>query len=205
MSQERYVTEILADYSVDANHPGNKLTIDAQLVAAKDEARVGLGLTFNTAHDDEPDTEVYIELPLEKAAELSSALEGFVHQAALNQLAMAEKVVAFKSAQLACALGQVGSLKITKLADSDHGDVIGFGFYDLEYSDDQADDSVIHTVENIECYVPFMEEDQYEWLRSLVGGNHTYTSTIKVQLVGFTFAEVTEKFNSQIGTRLTKG
>jgi hypothetical protein len=205
MSFEKYSTEILADYSVAADVPGNKLTLDAELVTTKDDHQVGIGLTFNTAHDDELDTEVYIQLPLEKAAELSNVLKGFVHQAAIEKLAMAEKVIEFKTAQLACAKGLVGGLRITKIADSDHGDVVGFGYYTLEFLDDQAEPVVLHTVENIECYVPPMEEAQYEWLRTLVGGNHTYTPTIKVQLVDFTFAEITAEFDNHIGARLAKG
>lgn len=203
-----YTTEILADYSVSAEAPGNKLTLEAELVSTKsnelfgDNHQIGLGLTFNTAHDGEPDTEVYIQLPLDKASELSDAFRGMIARSEMEKTETILKVFEFRTAQLACAKGQIGQLRITKIADSGRGDTVGFGFYNLEYLDDQADAQIIHSVENIECYVPFAEADQYEWLRTLVGGNHAFSSLIKVQLIDFTFDQAREEFNAHIASKI---
>ena len=195
-----YTTKILADAALEADVPGNQLTLDVDLVPGvkvNQEPRCGLNLTFNTGTETEHDTQIYFELSLDEADKLGNVFNTLINEARDARTEMFVKALEFKSAQLACAKGQIGSLTITKVADSDRGYLSGFGYYDLTYADDPADprDSVvISTVKNIECYIPYAQEGQYEWLRSLVGGVHQYTTNIKVIFDGFTLAEVTEQF-----------
>jgi hypothetical protein len=133
-------------------------------------------------------------MSLAQAAQLAEGVTGLIRQSENERIAMLSQALEFKSAQLSCAKGSVGMLEIVKIADSDRGDVIGFGFYDLLYSDDSGDNTLLHHVQNVECYVPFAEEEQYEWLRTLVGGNHQNTASIKIALTGFTLEEVRNDF-----------
>lgn len=201
-----YKTEILADPSKGHVH-GNVVTLEADLTSEPGatgavEHLVGLAFTFNTGHDDEPDTEVYIPLPLNEASNLAAQLNVLVAEAAKEEIETLKKVVEFRNAQLACVKGQVGKLTIARIGDSDRGGAPGFGIYTLEYFDDQADTTMLHSVEEIECYVPPVQDDQYEWLRTLVGGNHQFTTEIAVNLEGFTFDQIREEFDAHMAKRV---
>jgi len=204
-----FTTEILADPSQPRDAHGNLMILTSELVQNPDVApQIGVTLTINTGHpaDDEHeaelDTELYFQMPFDKATSFAEGLKAMMdsYQAEQNQLL--KQALEFKSAQLACAKGEVGTITITKIADSDRGNVTGFAFFSLEYFDDTIDNTLLHSVQNIECYVPFLQEEQYEWLRTLVGGNHQHTSTIKVNLVGFTLEEIRQQFEQSLRERV---
>lgn len=204
-----FQTVIIADQSQPEDAAGNRMVVQVELVPGQSihaESQVALSLTINTGHPEEGelDTEIYFEMSLEKAAGLSTGIADLIKENYNEQIHTLTKALEFKSAQLACVKGAVGSLTITKVADSDRAGTQGFGFYNLAYSDDQAEPSVLHQVDGIECYVPFLQEEQYEWLRTLVGGNHQFTSSIKVVMVGFTLDQVREDFENSLRT-VTEG
>lgn len=205
--------EILADNSLSAQVAGNLLVLETELVpgnSVNDAPEVAFSLVVNDGQPEvpaqsadgetiaaTPNTEMYFRMTLLQAQQLSSNVQDLVRTSEAQRTELLVKALEFKSAQLSCAKGAIGALEIVKVADSDRGNVIGFGFYDLIYSDDSGDLEVLHHVKNIECYVPFMEEEQMEWLRALVGGNHQFTSSIKITLTGFDLAEVRETFLSK--------
>jgi hypothetical protein len=193
--------QIVADPSLPITNPGNGMEIQAELVpgtSMNSEPQIGLALTVNDGTDEQPPTEMYVRLPLAQALELAEGITGLVRESDAERLAMLTQALEFKSAQLSCAKGSVGALEIVKIADSDRGNAVGFGFYDLFYSDDSGDNTLLHHVTNVECYVPFTEEEQYEWLRALVGGNHQYTASIKISLDGFNLEEIRNDFLAKI-------
>lgn len=194
--------QILADNSMPADTPGNSLTIQASVVPATnliEEAQVGVDIIINDGQpatetsEEVPPTMMYFIMSMNETSDLINELATIRGQALVERAAVLEQALAFRGAQLACAKGQVGALEVVKVADSDRG-AVGFGFYDLIYTDDSGDNTVIEHVKNIECYVPFIEEEQYEWLRTLVGGNHTYTTSIKIQLTGLNLEEIRNSF-----------
>lgn len=199
--------QILADASQSSETPGNLLTLTAELVpsaAINEEPLIGIELIVNdgqasTSESEEvPPTAMYFRLPLEQALELSNGIVGLIQTSESERIELLSQALEFKSAQLSCAKGSVGSLQIVKVADSDRGNVVGFGFYDLIYTDDSGDDTVLHHVSSVECYVPFTEEEQYEWLRTLVGGNHQFTASIKIKLEGFNLEDIRNDFLAKI-------
>lgn len=202
--------EILADKSAPKTQSGNLLTLDAELVPgiqlnSEPEIAISLAVNDGTESTDQmegaPNTELYFRMPLNQAEELAVGLQVLIDQTTNERLELLTQALEFKSAQLSCAKGSVGTLEIVKVADSDRGNVVGFGFYDLNYSDDSGDNLLLHSVKNVECYVPFMEEEQYEWLRSLVGGNHQFTSTIKISLVGFSLEDARNEFHEKLAAK----
>ena len=193
------VTTVLADPTLAADVPGNSMSLETELVPGptlNSEPSIGLALCINTADaaTGALDTEIYCQLPLAEATSFAQGILGLIEDSQASRIALLTQALEFKSAQMSCIKGAVGSLTITRIADSNRGSATGFGFFDLDYFDDQADINVLHSIQNIECYVPFLQEEQYEWLRTLVGGNHQFTTTIKVSLVGFTLAEATANF-----------
>lgn len=199
--------QILADKSLGQNVPGNLLTLIAELVPGptiNSEAQIGIELTVNDGQDSNanqdaiPPTQMYFVMPLEQALELSNGIVGLIQTSESERIELLSQALEFKSAQLSCAKGSVGSLQIVKVADSDRGNVVGFGFYDLVYTDDSGDETVLHHVSSVECYVPFTEEEQYEWLRTLVGGNHQFTASIKIKLEGFNLEDIRNEFLAKI-------
>jgi len=202
--------QILAEPRLPATEPGNALTLDASLIAPTnliDDAKIAIEISVNdgqpaTENSDEvPPTQLYFMMSLNETAELIDELVGLRDQAMLERSAVLEQALEFRSAQLACAKGQVGALEVLKVADSDRG-AVGFGFYNLIYTDDSGDNTVIAHVKDIECYVPFIEEEQYEWLRTLVGGNHAYTTSIKIQLTGFNLEDIRNNFIQDLTANL---
>lgn len=190
--------EIIADPALGKDEQGNLLTLEASLVQSQnllEDSKVAIEIVVNdgqpatTDSEEVPNTQLYFMMSLDETASFIDQLIGIRDHAMIERTNMLEQALNFRSAQLACAKGQIGTLEVVKVADSDRG-AVGFGFYDLIYTDDSGDDTVIAHVENIECYVPFIEEEQYEWLRTLVGGNHAYTSSIKVKLTGLNFEEI---------------
>jgi hypothetical protein len=202
--------EIIADPALGKDEQGNHLTLDVSLVQSQnllEESKVAIEIVINDGQpayensEEVPNTQLYFMLGLDDTANLIDQLVTVRDQAMIERTAMLEQALNFRGAQLACAKGQIGALEIVKIADSDRG-AVGFGFYDLIYTDDSGDDSVIAHVENIECYVPFIEEEQYEWLRTLVGGVHQYTSSIKIKLTGLNLEEVRESVINGITSSL---
>ena len=190
--------QIIADPQLPAEAPGNSLVIQTAIVAPQnliDEAKIGVDIIINdgqpaTENSEEvPATQLYFMLSMAETADLIDELVGARDEALVSRAAILEQALAFTRAQLACAKGQIGSLEVVKIADSERSG-IGFGIYDLIYRDDSGDDTVIEHIQNIECYVPFIEEEQYEWLRTLVGGVHQHTTTIKIQLTGLNLEEI---------------
>jgi hypothetical protein len=206
--------EILADKSAPRDQLGNLLTLEAELVpgvSLNSEPEIGISLVVNDGEPEvpsadpngesipaTPNTELYFRMPMDQALQLAQGITELVEQNLEERTQMLMQALEFKSAQLSCAKGSVGTLEIVKVADSDRGNVVGFGFYDLNYFDDSGDDTLLHAVKNVECYVPFMEEEQYEWLRSLVGGNHQFTATIQIKLVGFNLEEIRNEFHTKL-------
>lgn len=197
---------VIADKALPPATPGNQLTITADLVPGKtlnSEFEIGMSIVVNDGQaatensDDVPDTEIYFRLPLSGAQELSAGINELIEESVNQRTAILAQALEFKSAQLSCAKGIIGALQVVKIGDSDRAGV-GFGFYDLIYMDDSGDNAVIHTVEEVECYVPFTEEEQYEWLRALVGGNHQFTASIKISLEGFSLESVRDEFHEKL-------
>lgn len=114
-----------------------------------------------------------------------------------NELYLKEKMIHFKNAHLACMKGEIGRIRIVY-----EGEVLsnpGFYTFSIEYySDVEADDTLLYNVESIDSFVPPDKDGQMDWLRTLVGGNHNYTSTIAVELIDFSFEELSEKFNDKL-------
>lgn len=214
-----FTTELIADETKPRDEHGNLMTLVAELVEHPDAPpQIGVTLTINTGHpahthtdeqggvtvhEEELDTELYFQMPFEKSEGFSNGLKKLMDDYHQEQVVMLRQALEFKSAQLACAKGNVGQITITKLADVDRGTAVGFMLLDLEYFDDSPEPVLIHSVSAIECYVPFMQDEQYEWLRTLVGGNHQYTTNIKVQLVGFTLEEVRLRFEESLRRGVT--
>jgi hypothetical protein len=198
----------LADTSLAATVPGNAMTLETELVAGPtlmSDPQIGFALQINTNDGTEgsADTEIYCQIPLHQAQEFAEGILGLIYDAETTRVQLLTQALEFKSAQLSCVKGSIGAIQITKIADSDRGTATGFGFFNLDYLDDQPEQNVMHSVQNIECYVPFAQEEQYEWLRTLVGGNHQFTSTIKVMLEGFSLEEVTAQFEESLRNRVS--
>jgi hypothetical protein len=206
--------EIAADQALPLETPGNCLVLEASLVpgaSLNSPSEVAILLTVNDGQpevpaanpEDEgqagvPNTEMYFRMSVNQSNILSQGITDLIRESELERLLLLTQALEFKSAQLSCAKGSVGALEIVKVADSDRGNVIGFGFYDLIYTCDSGDETVLHSVANIECYVPFMEEEQFEWLRTMVGGNHQYTSSIKIKLTGFDLEQIRTDFMEKL-------
>jgi hypothetical protein len=183
--------------------PGNLLTLTAELIPSsnlREGGKIAFSMGVNDGTDDQPATEMYVELLEEQIIEMVTGLQKLLNEQSEQKVKLLADALDFKTAQMACVLGQIGSIEIVKVADSDHGNVVSFGIYTVLYKDDTGDDVVLHSLDNVEMYVPFAQEEQFEWLRSLVGGNHQFTSTIKVKLTGFTLDEVAAKFGANLRT-----
>lgn len=203
---------IVADSSQAQSVPGNLLILIAELVPGatmNSEPEVSIELTVNDGQDSNanqdaiPPTSMYFRMPIKQALDLSNGIVGLIQTSDAERIEMLSQALEFKSAQLSCAKGSVGALQIVKVADSDRGNVVGFGFYDLIYVDDSGDDTLLHHVSSVECYVPFTEEEQYEWLRTLVGGNHKFTASIKINLDGFNLEDIRNEFIAKIAAHHT--
>ena len=200
-----FKAEILADKALPATNLGNLLTLEAALVPGESIAskpEIGVSLTINTAASEQEENEqLYFQMPLDISKQFGDAIQSMIAQSETSQVESLKKALEFKSAQLACVKGEIGAITITKVAASERS-ANGFGIFTLDYFDDTGDATLLHSVQDIECYVPFMQEEQYEWLRTLVGGNHQYTSTIKVTLVAFTLEEVRTEFEDALRNRV---
>lgn len=139
-------------------------------------------------------TQVYFSIDMETARSIAMEISDIIEHANEVKITLLEQALAFKTAQMACILGEVGEIQITK---TDVSDQSGVAFYSLEYFDD-VDRTLLHSIEDVSCYVPAMQEEQYEWLRALVGGNHQNTSSIKVTLIGFLLEEIRSEFEQQL-------
>jgi hypothetical protein len=198
-----FKTTIIADSSLSASAKSNALTFTAELVPGQSinaEPELAIEVIINDDEDEDARTQMFFKMDLDSARELAGEIQDMMSRANDERIATMSKALEFKSAQLSCAKGSVGSLRITRISDSERAPNTGFGMYALEYFDDSGDNILIHVVDSIELYVPFMEEEQFEWLRALVGGNHQYTASIGISLVGFSFKEVIAEFESRLST-----
>lgn len=179
--------------------PGNTLTFELGISGQTQKVYFALGV------DSADGNELYFELDPSNAKTVSTAIDGYVTKLVETRNTVLEKALHFKSAQLACAIGQIGKLQIEKIGPSELTPQLpGFGRYTLTYVDDSGDDQVIAEVENIEMYVAASQELQIEWVRTLVGGNHQHTTTIQVSLVGFTFADIDAEFEAAVNRHVAE-
>lgn len=139
-------------------------------------------------------TQIYFSIDMETARSIANQINSIIELASEVKITLLEQSIAFKTAQMACVRGEIGEIQITK---TDVSDQPGVAFYSLEYFND-VDRTLLHSIENVSCYVPAMQEEQYEWLRALVGGNHQNTSSIKVTLVDFSLEEIRTEFEQQL-------
>lgn len=177
---------------LDSNSPGNKLTLTIDNVQ---NSRLALAnIDFDISINTEEETNFGFELSVDQAHELIDALQKAVNKS-FNDLSETYSVLfSFTNAKLSCAKGEIGKLKIIKTGNSERG-APGFGIYTLQYLDDLPDgESVIHQIDNFETFIPPDQSSQFEWLRALVGGNHQHTSSIKINLEGFSFEDIAKEF-----------
>ncbi len=157
----------------------NDLEVYKVLTLHKDGQSISLDLSEvdSRAIAEELDSEVYVEVERLK------------------------NTVTFKEAQISCIKGEVALLEIVKVSDTA---MTGFKILTFNYYED-VDLALLHSVENVQTYVPhhqFSQEEQFSWLRGLVGGQHQYTTTIKIKLEGFTFQEIDDEFAQALTDRL---
>ncbi len=110
-------------------------------------------------------------------------------------------MVTFKNAHIACIKGEVALLEIVKISDTP---LTGFKMLTFNYYED-VDLQLLYSVENVQTYIPhhqFSQEEQFSWLRGLVGGQHQFTTEIKIKLEGFTFQEIDDEFAQALTNRL---
>jgi hypothetical protein len=189
--------KIQGDHSRAIEDQGNCLTFSIEPTPATslvEDLAITIGLTINDGENAEIGTEIFFSIDLETAQQIVGELTSQIETAQQTRITILEQALQFKNAQMACIKGEVGEIEITKLAD---GNSLGMAQFKLTYFDD-VERHLLYEVENVTCYVPAMQEEQYEWLRSLVGGNHQYTSTIKVSLVGLSLEQVRAEFEEQL-------
>lgn len=193
---------IQGDQNKSTAEQGNCLTFSIDqnpMTSPLDEPTVTLGVAVNDGEQQADGsfanaTQVFFSIDMNTARSIAAEINHLSELAAEAKIILLEQTVTFKTAQMSCVRGEVGEIQITK---TDVSDQPGVAFYTLSYFND-VDRSLLHEVENISCYVPAMQEEQYEWLRALVGGNHQYTSSIKVTLVGFSLEEIRTEFEQQL-------
>lgn len=134
-------------------------------------------------------------------AEAIAFAERIIHEASSLNSAHAKlmtDIVTFKSAQIGCIKGEIGKIIVRKVGDTMRKNAFGFALYDLEYYSDIETDLAIYVVEGMESFIPPDKESQNEWFRSIMGGNHQYTTAIAVKLEGFTLEGLKKEFDHKI-------
>lgn len=144
------------------------------------------------------DTITKIDMSVADAIGIANFMISSLADVSAAHATMMQKFIFFKSAQIGCIRGEVGQVIIRKNAEVARTDVSGVAVYDFIYYGDVETETVIYEVLGLESYIPHDKDGQYEWLRSIVGGNHQYTPEIAIKLEGFTFEEVSDSFYSQL-------
>jgi hypothetical protein len=130
-------------------------------------------------------SEIYMSLTPDEAIKFSQEL---IKQALLvkelsikQELNQKLKMVQLKNAHLACLRGEIGQLKIIYTGTTSR---IGFYKFTLEYYND-VDNALVYSIDEIDFFIPLDQEGQYNWLRTLVGGNHQFTTSIGIKTENF--------------------
>lgn len=165
-------------------------------------------LPETSADDMTDDFNAFVEFSMstEQAIEFAMNIIEIAQETQVNQLRSVNQINAFRNATSECVRGRVGTLVISRSEDESPRFESGAILVDLTYLDDvDGDGEALHEITNLETHIrPFESEAQFEWLRSLVGGNHEFTSKIAIKFDNFSFEEIEDEWKERLGESSVK-
>lgn len=202
-----FSTTVIANPFVPETDPGNSLTVSVGVVGTESfskDTSIGFHIEVNDGHlhnedcgdhdhEDIPNTELYFKMPTKDAEEFAKRLGLVIDDAKAIELRSMSLMLDFKSAQLACAKGEVDRVVITLLPDQDEKDGLSGLDFKLTYVSLEGDERTVAEIEKIELMFPFAPSEQNEFFRTIIGGKHQNTQSIEIACSGFTVAGLNER------------